>query len=212
MNKLSNSAEKENGIGNKKLIIILAVIVAFLGVCSLMIVHQNNQLEKKFYQVKSNKVVDNIRIVALADLHLKGFGKGTKTVAEVKNLSPDIVAIVGDMNLESQPDNYSSVISLCKQLNEIAPVYYCLGNHEIDAMLFKNSNIYKDIKAEGIKIFNNETETVNIGGTAIDIIGLTQNPTEFDGDGKDFFQKAMSADDNFKLLLTRASGIFLWVN
>lgn len=58
-------------------------------------------------------------------------------MAEVKNLSPDIVAIVGDMNLESQPDNYSSVISLCKQLNEIAPVYYCLGNHEIDAMLFK---------------------------------------------------------------------------
>ena len=162
--------KKKMGFG-KKLIIILAVIVAFLGVCSLMIVHQNNQLEKKFYQVKSNKVVDNIRIVALADLHLKEFGKDNeKLVAEVKNLSPDIVAIVGDMNLESQPDNYSSVISLCKQLNEIAPVYYCLGNHEIDAMLFKNSNIYKDIKAEGIKIFNNETETVNIGGTAIDKI------------------------------------------
>ena len=132
-----------------------------------------------------------------------------KLVAEVKNLSPDIVAIVGDMNLESQPDNYSSVISLCKQLNEIAPVYYCLGNHEIDAMLFKNSNIYKDIKAEGIKIFNNETETVNIGGTAIDIIGLTQNPTEFDEYGKDFFEKAMSADDNFKLLLTHYPEYFL---
>ena len=124
-------------------------------------------------------------------------------------LSPDIVAIVGDMNLESQPDNYSSVISLCKQLNEIAPVYYCLGNHEIDAMLFKNSNIYKDIKAEGIKIFNNETETVNIGGTAIDIIGLTQNPTEFDEYGKDFFEKAISADDNFKLLLTHYPEYFL---
>ena len=201
--------KKKMGFG-KKLIIILAVIVAFLGVCSLMIVHQNNQLEKKFYQVKSNKVVDNIRIVALADLHLKGFGKDNeKLVAEVKNLSPDIVAIVGDMNLESQPDNYSSVISLCKQLNEIAPVYYCLGNHEIDAMLFKNSNIYKDIKAEGIKIFNNETETVNIGGTAIDIIGLTQNPTEFDEYGKDFFEKAMSADDNFKLLLTHYPEYFL---
>ena len=43
--------KKKMGFG-KKLIIILAVIVAFLGVCSLMIVHQNNQLEKKFYQVK----------------------------------------------------------------------------------------------------------------------------------------------------------------
>ncbi len=44
-----------------------------------MIVHQNNQLEKKFYQVKSNKVVDNIRIVALADLHLKDLARTTKT-------------------------------------------------------------------------------------------------------------------------------------
>ena len=43
--------KKKMGFG-KKLIIILAVIVAFLDVCSLMIVHQNNQLEKKFYQVK----------------------------------------------------------------------------------------------------------------------------------------------------------------
>ena len=32
--------KKKMGFG-KKLIIILAVIVAFLGVCSLMIVHQN---------------------------------------------------------------------------------------------------------------------------------------------------------------------------
>ena len=44
--------KKKMGFG-KKLIIILAVIVAFLGVCSLMIVHQNNQLEKKFYQVNT---------------------------------------------------------------------------------------------------------------------------------------------------------------
>lgn len=43
--------KKKMGFG-KKLIIILAVIVAFLGVCSLMIVHQNNQLEKKFYQLE----------------------------------------------------------------------------------------------------------------------------------------------------------------
>lgn len=180
--------KKKMGFG-KKLIIILAVIVAFLGVCSLMIVHQNNQLEKKFYQVKSNKVVDNIRIVALADLHLKEFGKDNeKLVAEVKNLSPDIVAIVGDMNLAKSAGQLQQCKYRCgKQLMEIAPVYYCLGNHEIDAMLFKNSNIYKDIKAEGIKIFNNETETDNIGGTAIDIIGLTQNPTEFDEYGKDFF-------------------------
>ena len=68
--------KKKMGFG-KKLIIILAVIVAFLGVCSLMIVHQNNQLEKKFYQVKSNKVVDNIRIVACR-FAFKGIWQGQR--------------------------------------------------------------------------------------------------------------------------------------
>ena len=63
--------KKKMGFG-KKLIIILAVIVAFLGVCSLMIVHQNNQLEKKFYQVKSNKVVDNIRNCGTCRFAFKG--------------------------------------------------------------------------------------------------------------------------------------------
>ena len=38
---------------------------------------------------------------------------------------------------------------------------------------------------------------------------MTQNPTEFDEYGKDFFEKAMSADDNFKLLLTHYPEYFL---
>ena len=46
--------KKKMGFG-KKLIIILAVIVAFLGVCSLMIVHQNNQLEIDLFNLTNKK-------------------------------------------------------------------------------------------------------------------------------------------------------------
>ncbi len=196
----------------KRLIIILVIIIAVLGLCAVGVMRQNDQLEKNFYQVKSTKVINNIRIVCIADMHLKEFGKdNAELVSEIANLSPDIVAIVGDMNMESEPDNYDCVITLCKQLNEIAPVYYSLGNHEIDAMLFSNSQIYKDLKAEGIKIFNNETETVTIGGTPIDIIGLTQGPETFEEYGKSFFEEAMNADDNFKLVLTHYPENFLGV-
>ncbi len=194
----------------KKALVIFIAVVAVIVLCAVIISNQNNQLQKTFYQVKSGNVVSNIRIVCLSDMHLKEFGEDNeKLVYEVKKLAPDIIAIVGDMNMENQPDNYQSVISLCKNLDEIAPVYYSLGNHEIDAMLFSKSQIYKDIKAEGIKIFNNESETVNINGTNIDIIGLTQNPEEYDEYGRAFFEKAMNNDDNFKLVLTHYPEHFL---
>lgn len=194
----------------KRVGIILIIIAVIIGICALLIIHQNNQLQKTFYQVKSSKVISNIRIVCLSDQHLKEFGKDNeRLINEIDKLSPDIIAIVGDMNMENQPDNYGSVVSLCKNLNEIAPVYYSLGNHEIDAMLFGKSNIYKDIKAAGIKIFNNELETVNVNGTSIDIIGLTQNPAEYDEYGRVFFEKAMEKDNNFKLLLVHYPEHFL---
>lgn len=196
----------------RRLITILVIIAVFLGLCSGLVIYQNNQLEKSFYQVKSSKVVDNIRIVCIADMHLKQFGvNNEKLVTEITKLSPDIIAVVGDMNMESKPDDYDCVINLVKRLNEVAPVYYSLGNHEIDAMLFRKSKIYDDVKKAGIKIMNNETETVDIGGTQVDIIGLTQNPEEFDEYGRKFFDKAMDNDDNFKLVLNHYPENFLGV-
>lgn len=181
---------------------VLLILLILIGWGTIATINQNSQLEKSFYQVKSSKVISNIRVVCLADLHLKEFGDSNeRLVEEVANLKPDIVAIVGDMNLEKKPNEYEVVLTLCRQLNEVAPTYYSLGNHEIDAMLFYGSQIYNDAKKAGIKILNNETETVNVKGTDIDIIGLTQNPEEFDEYGRDFFEKAMRKDDDFKLVL-----------
>ena len=187
----------------RKLPIVILIIVLLIALCTVSTIYQNEQLEKTFYQVQSNKVIDNVRIACISDMHLKEFGKNNeRLVTEIKNLSPDLITIVGDMNMENQPDNYECVLTLVKELKKTAPVYYSLGNHEIDAMLFGKSNIYNDVKETGVKIFNNESETVNIKGNNIDIIGLTQNPEEFYEYGLDFFYKAMEKDsDHFKLVL-----------
>ena len=183
---------------------VIFIILLLIGFGTVMTMYQNTQLEKCFYQIQSNKVVDNMRIVAISDLHLKEFGENNeRLVAEINNLSPDIIAVVGDMNMESEPDNYGVVITLMKELNKVAPVYYSLGNHEIDSMLFKNSKIYKDVKAADIKIFNNEMETLNVNGNIVDVIGLTQNPEQFHEHGQKFFDKVMNENpSNFKLVLT----------
>lgn len=191
--------------------IILAIII-IIGAYAAYNTYQNTQLEKNFYQVQSGNVIGNVRIVCISDLHMKEFGnKNERLIKTIEDLSPDIIAVVGDMNLERKPNDYEVVTSLCKSLNNIAPVYYALGNHEVDAMLFSNSNLYDDLKAAGIKIFNNESETVEINGTPIDIIGLTQGPDTYYDYGAAFFDKVMNETDNFKLVLTHYPENFLGV-
>lgn len=191
---------------------IILIVIILIGAYSCFNMYQNTQLEKNFYQVQSDNVIGNVRIVCISDLHMKEFGKNNeRLISTIDNLSPDLIAIVGDMNLESRPDDYGVVTTLCKELNEIAPVYYSLGNHEIDAMLFSDSSIYDDIKAMGVKILNNEVETVEINGTPIDVIGLTQGPDTYYDYGIKFFEKVMNDTNNFKLLLNHYPENFLGV-
>ena len=208
--KSSRKREKKH---RKLWLTILIVIVIVLGVAAFVLMRHSDSLEKCFYQVKSNDVLSNIRIVCISDMHLKEFGDQNKDLVNaIENLDPDMITIVCDMNMENKPNDYESVMELCAQLNVVAPLYYSLGNHEIDAMLFKDSQIYNDLKDIGVKILNNEVETVNIEGTNIDVIGLTQNPKEFDQYGRRFFENAMKENpDNFKLVLTHYPENFMGV-
>ncbi len=189
--------KKSHGI--RTLVIIAVIALAVIGCFANY--RLNNQLKPVFYQVRSNRVVDNVRVVAISDMHLKEFGQNNeKLVDKIKSYHPDIIAIVGDMNIDKNPD-YSKVINLCARLNEVAPLYYALGNHEFEAMLFEDSQIYYDLEAAGINVLNNETETLEVGLSEVDVIGLTQSPSSFTSEERKFFENAMEGD-NFKLVLT----------
>ena len=195
----------------KKWPIVCAVLVLLLIWAVIGTVIQNNKLVPEFYQVESTKVSGNIRVVCVADMHLKEFGKENQRLVDaIASYHPDIIAIPGDMNIESNPD-YSEVINLMEKLKDVAPVYYSLGNHEIEAMLFRDSQIYRDVKSLGIHIMNNEVETVKVSDSQIDIIGLTQSPITYADYGADFFDQAMNSSENFKLVLTHYPENFLGV-
>lgn len=193
--------EKTNTKSKWTTIITIAIVVLVIFGC-LTNYNLNKQLRPVFYQVQSSKVVDNVRIVAISDMHLREFGENnTKLVEKIASYHPDIIAIVGDMNIDDHP-GYAPVINLCARLNDVAPLYYSLGNHEFEAMLFNDSQIYYDLKALGVTVLNNEKETIEVGLSTIDIIGLTQGPKQFREYAEKFFDEAMEEDDNFKLVLT----------
>ena len=189
--------------------IIAVILIIVLAVCAFNLLNQS-EIDVTFYQVRSDKVSDNIRIVVLADLHLKEFGKDNiRLVEQIDKLTPDIIACVGDMN-NLKNDDYSVVTNLCEKLVNIAPVYYALGNNEYEAKLFKDSNITKDLKAVGVHVLDDASEIVDIKDTKLNIGGLSQGPEQFERYGHQFFDKYIE-EDYFKLLLVHYPDEFMGI-
>lgn len=185
------------------IIAALAVIIVIAGYNLL----DQSEIDVTFYQVNTDKISDNIRIVVLADMHLKELGENNiELVDKIRSLYPDIIACVGDMNLTDEPD-CSPVTRLCEQLVNIAPVYYSLGNNEYAAQLFNNSTLSADLENIGVHVLDDESETVTVKNSTINIGGMSQGPDQFERYGHQFFD-AYAQEDHFKLLLAHYPELF----
>lgn len=117
--------------------ILSVLIVAFL-------IHAGNNLIFTTTIEISNKKVpqsfDNYTIVHVSDLHNKKFGYNQKNlINKIKEQSPDIIAITGDL-VYKRSDDISNAVKFIEEVVKIAPVYFVNGNHEIQ------SNNYDDIR------------------------------------------------------------------
>lgn len=168
----------------------------------------NDRLTVTFYQVKSDKVVDNLRIVQLSDLHNATFGDNNADLVEqVRRLSPDLIAITGDMILREEPQNTQVVLDLCRQLVEIAPVYYGWGNHEYATLLAESNTLADDLPALGVHVVNLAYDVVTIGNNTLAIGGMSLIPEDVPTYAQDFLTR-MSEESCFKLLLSHYPSVF----
>lgn len=168
-----------------------------------------NTLELSFYHVKSEKVKEGFRIVQLSDLHLKEFGEKNRDLVErVNALSPDIIAVTGDMNMEHN-DDYHVVLDLCRQLVEITDVYYVMGNHELVDYAHRKTGIRDDIEKTGVHMLFNRAEMIQVNGNEICIGGLINEPYNYvEYGGKKFMDEYVRSED-FKLLLVHYPEYFM---
>ena len=74
--------------------------------------------------------MDGLRIMQVSDLHNQSFGKGNKRLlSAIRDSKPDVIMITGDL-IDSSFTDLAVGIEFVKQAAQIAPVYYCTGNHE----------------------------------------------------------------------------------
>lgn len=150
---------------------ITALVVIFLFIFCF---YQNNKIDLTKYTIKSEKIVNNVTIVHLSDLHSKPF---KKVINKLEDIKPNAIMITGDY-INDKCKNKDKMINFGKSLIEIAPVFYITGNHE--RRLENFDNLMNELSQIGFKVLLNDTTTVKINKSTLSILGLDERQADFD--------------------------------
>lgn len=156
------------------------------------------------YVVESEKIETPVRIVMLSDLH--GCEHPT-LVAQVEELDPDLILFVGDMinRIHKTGEDILVTAALTRELCELAPVYYALGNHEIERVDSHDHDALDLILEAGAILLEQSFTDLNIRGNELRLGGLyTTADVVFAEEGKNT-QKEFLLDfcdtDSYRILM-----------
>lgn len=153
------------------------------GGCLLRSEYEKGQLRICRYTIEHEKIPDSfdgVRILLLADLHNKSFGRENEMLyTYVKAIHPDYILSSGDMIIKTKPDSTKEIARFLGRLTAICPVYCGNGNHELELKkrwLAGGVNAYDSytrlLKKYGVKVLSNATAVLTRGSEAINVSGL----------------------------------------
>ena len=173
-----------------RLLQLLATLVLLCGVAAAGLKvyadYTNSHFQVTFYQVTSSHVSEKLRILFLSDLHLREYGENnSELIQTVQELDPDLILLGGDLVTFPNPE-YENMLSLCRSLADVAPLYGVLGNHESE-MIYGgvDDQLAEKFSEAGVQLLRNETRTIQIGENNVELIGL-------EGALKDFYKYGAS--------------------
>lgn len=192
--------------------ILISILLLSAAFCAGLVIwghYDEKSFKVTFYEERSSKINEPFRIVQLSDLHLHEYGKDNSELIErIKELKPDIICMTGDMMTDSVPD-YSTVTDLCDALKDIAPIYYSLGNNEVNAKYNLDSGLIVDLKKEGVHVLNDSMESLTLNGNQITIAGNSEGAEQFFKYGGDKVVEKLSSAGGYRILLNHFPDLFL---
>ena len=194
-----------------KTVLITALVLVIVLVLTIGInVVINRNFTVSFYQIRSDEVSDNIRVVELSDLHNKEYGKDNcKLVEKIKGLNPDLIVYAGDM-MNYKNDDYSVLFNLSDKLSEIAPIYACYGNNEIDQYLFEDKQFTEKLKKYGVNLLSNEAVDIKVKNSVIQLISVSDDLKQYDikTNNSKKFVESLEPTGNCRICLTHYPELF----
>ena len=157
----------------KKRRVVLTVLLAILVAFSIWVYWGNTSIQTTKISINSEKVptsFNGFRIVQVSDLHNAEFGENqSKLLQTVKNISPDMIAVTGDL-IDSSHTDVEKAMDFINGAVKIAPVYYVTGNHE--AWTDKYENLKEQMTKSGVIILSDQGITIKRDGSLIRLLGL----------------------------------------
>jgi len=137
------------------IIIILALILLVVDIFDI------NRFIIAKYEISSDKINKDAKLVILADMHNKEYGKDNqRLVKAIEDINPDMIICAGDMLTAHPGESIIPPLTLLSQLNKY-PIYYGIGNHEYRLKLYPEDygNSYalylEKLKKIGVTILEN---------------------------------------------------------
>ena len=110
-----------------------------------------------------------VRILLLADLHGASFGKENgRLLSHVRETNPDLICIAGDMTVKDGRGAKTG-LALCRELLTVCPVYYAVGNHEIQMPCYEE--YCSELRKMGVSLLDNECREHFIYGRKLVVYG-----------------------------------------
>ena len=163
------------------------------------------------YTVESGRISSPVHIVMLSDLH----GCEHPTLPEqVAELEPDLILLVGDMinHHHATGEDILVTAATVKELSALAPVYYSLGNHELERVGLHDRDAVRRITAEGAILLERDYVDLNIRGNALRLGGLyTPNSAQASkpsSESVEGFLLEFCATDSFRILMEHRPASF----
>lgn len=163
------------------------------------------------YVIESDKISSPVTLVLLSDLH--GCEHPT-LVEQIEGISPDLILLCGDMINQDHETGEDILVtaSVVRELCEIAPVYYSLGNHELARIGLHEHDAVKRILAEGAVLLEKDYVDLEIRGNSLRLGGLyTPNSAETakpSSDSVEGFLSDFCATGSFRILLEHRPASF----
>ena len=150
----------------KKFIILIIIICA-----GLIIWYFNTFTIKTNYEIiESEKIVDEITIIQISDLHGSSFGRNNKElIKKIEKEKPDIICVTGDMYTAKDEKGKQIALKLLQELAKSYKVYFVNGEHDCDEKFIQN------LKDNEVNVLDYKKETIAIKNTKINLYKDSNN-------------------------------------
>ena len=152
----------------KKTRIILILSAVFL---CLFLPGFRSSLHVASYTVIGENISTPVRIALVTDLHSCAYGSGQRALLDaIDQQAPDLVLLGGDFFDDRLPDD--NAIAFLEGIRGKYPCYYVTGNHEYWSGAEAFAKKMEILREYGVIRLSGETDSLEIGGTRLNVCGV----------------------------------------